>query len=115
VANNKNVSSFVELPIENEQNDLSPLKRAILKALEKHADLWKRLPDDKAILVDRHGQPVVVMLTYQHFESILEELEDLRDAKRAREVLDAIRKGEEKTISLAEVEAELRAEGILNG
>jgi hypothetical protein len=40
--------------------------------------------------------------------------EDERDAALAREIRAAIARGERETVSLAEVEAELRAKGLLS-
>jgi len=96
------------------QDELSALKHAIIEVLAHHEVMWQQLPEDKALLVDHRGEPLAVMLSYQHFESILAELENLRDAVHAYQILNAIRNGKEETISLAQVEAELRAEGVLD-
>jgi prevent-host-death family protein len=66
------------------------------------------------IVIERRSKPVVAMIRYEDYEAIQEELEDLRDAQRAREVLEAIRSGKMKTVPWEKLKAELKAEGLID-
>lgn len=71
-------------------------------------------------VTDEDGRRVAVILGIEEFERIMDELEELEDARDAEEMLDAIKRGEEETSTLEEalprIEAErerLRREGKL--
>jgi PHD/YefM family antitoxin component YafN of YafNO toxin-antitoxin module len=97
-----------------EQDDVAAFKRALLEVIEQHRAAWEQLPEDKAYLLEREGEPVAVVMAFQGFDALLERLEDLEDAESAREGLKAIESGEETTIPWEQVEAELRAEGLMD-
>lgn len=97
-----------------EQGDVAAFKRALLEVIEQHRAAWEQLPQDKAYRLDREGQPVAVVMSYQGFEALLDRLEDLEDARDADEILSAIERGEMTTRPWEQVEAELHAEGLLD-
>ncbi|MCC6455786.1 MAG: type II toxin-antitoxin system Phd/YefM family antitoxin [Caldilineaceae bacterium] len=66
------------------------------------------------VVIERRSKPVVAMIRYEDYAAIQEELEDLRDAQRAREVLEAIRSGKMKTVPWEQLKAELKAEGLID-
>jgi len=66
------------------------------------------------LVIERRSKPVAVMIRYQDYEAIQQELEDLRDAQRAKEVREAIRTGKMGTKSLEEVKAALKEKGLLD-
>ena len=66
------------------------------------------------VVIERRSKPVVAMIRYEDYEAIQEELEDLRDAQRAREVLEAIHSGKMKTVPWEKLRAELKAEGLID-
>jgi PHD/YefM family antitoxin component YafN of YafNO toxin-antitoxin module len=54
------------------------------------------------------------MIRYEDYAALQEELEDLRDAQRAQEVLKAIRSGKMKTKPWEQLKAEPKSEGLLD-
>ena len=96
------------------QAELEGLKLAILDVLVEYRDRWRQLLGNKALRVEYLGKPVAVVMAYEDFEALLEQLEDFEDAQSAREVLDAIRRGEEEIVPWEKVKAELITEGILD-
>ena len=98
-----------------EQDDVAAFKRALLEVIEQHRAAWEQLPQDKAYLLKREGEPVAVVMSYQGFEALLDRLEDLEDARDADEIMSAIERGEMTTKPWEQVKAELRAEGLLVG
>jgi prevent-host-death family protein len=66
------------------------------------------------IVVERYSKRVIAMIRYEDYEALLEELEDLRDARRADEIREAIRSGKMKTVPWEQLKEELRAKGLLD-
>jgi PHD/YefM family antitoxin component YafN of YafNO toxin-antitoxin module len=98
----------------NNMANSSSWKEAILDLLETDAVARKDLADGEVILEDRRGKPIAVLIDYQHYETMVEKLEDLLDAQSAREGLEALRRGEEETIPWETVKARLLAEGLID-
>jgi PHD/YefM family antitoxin component YafN of YafNO toxin-antitoxin module len=95
--------------------ELEGFKLALLEVLDEYRDRWLQLLDGKALRIGREGQPAAVVIAYEDFEAMLERIENLEDERDAREILEAIERGEETTITQEQLKAELRAEGILDG
>jgi prevent-host-death family protein len=68
----------------------------------------------QVVVVQGAGERVVALINADDYEAVLESLEDLRDAKRAREILDEVRSGKIETIPWEQVKAELRAQNLLD-
>jgi prevent-host-death family protein len=66
------------------------------------------------VVIERRSKPVAVMIRYEDYASIVAELEDKRDAQRAKEVREAIRSGKMGTKSLEQVKAALKEKGLLD-
>jgi prevent-host-death family protein len=66
------------------------------------------------VVIERRSKPVVVMISYEDYTAIQEELEDLRDARRAKEIHEAIRSGRMQTVPWEKVREELKAKGLLD-
>lgn len=66
------------------------------------------------LVIERRSKPVAVMIRYEDYTSIVAELEDLRDAQRAKEVRAAIRTGKMGKKSLEQVKAALKEKGLLD-
>lgn len=80
---------------------------------------WRGLLDVAAagqndIVITRHGQPAVAVIAYGDYLALQDELDDLRAARHAEEVVSAWRRDPTIARSWAEVEAELVAEGLLD-
>ncbi len=69
------------------------------------------LPDeltDEPIIITRHGKPVMVTISYEQMESLLETLEILADEEFTRQLKEGIQQDKEgKTVSWSEAKAEL--------
>ena len=77
-------------------------------------DVFDVIMTGQDVVIQRRAKPVAVMIRYQDYEAIQQELEDLRDAQRAKEVHEAIRSGKMKTSSLEQVKAALKEKGLLD-
>jgi PHD/YefM family antitoxin component YafN of YafNO toxin-antitoxin module len=89
-------------------------KHALLDLLSNSVAARKELADGEVVLYDLHGKPIVVVLDYQHFTAMVEKLEDLLDAQRAREGLEALQRGDETTVPWERVKANLLVEGLID-
>lgn len=67
------------------------------------------MKDKSEIIIEQDGRPVAVVLSYERYEALLEELADLRDGRFAQAELEAWRAdpttGQEWEAFLAEIEA----------
>ena len=70
-----------------------------------------RAGDDTVI--EHYGKPTAVVIPFADYEALLDELDDLRAGRRAQAVLEAWERDRSLGTPLAQVEAELRAEGLL--
>jgi prevent-host-death family protein len=77
-------------------------------------DVFDTVVTGQDIVIERRAKRVAVMIRYEDYEAIQQELENLRDAQRAKEVRDAIRSGRLKTKPWAEVRAALKEKGLLD-
>lgn len=75
---------------------------------------------DGRYVVDENGKRVAVLLDIEEYEKMVEELEDLEDARAADEARAAIERGEEDLLpydeAVKEIEEErkrLRGEGLV--
>lgn len=79
---------------------------------------WRSVVDAVArgedVVVQRHAKPTIAMIAYEDYAALIEELEDLRAARQASAIRDAIRSGKIDTIPWEKVKEELRAEGLLD-
>jgi prevent-host-death family protein len=60
------------------------------------------------IVIERYSKKVGVVISYEDYEAIQEKLEDLRDARLAEQVYEAVRSGKMKTIPWRQLKEELR-------
>ncbi len=77
-------------------------------------DVFDVVVSGQDVVIERRSKPVVAMIRYEDYAALQEELEDLRDAQRAREIHEAIRSGKMKTVPWEKVRAELKAKGLLD-
>ena len=80
---------------------------------------WRELLDAGArkldVIITRYGRPVSVMIDYEDYEALKEELEELRAGRRAQIELDEWRKDPSTATPWEEFKAELAAKGVLDG
>jgi prevent-host-death family protein len=81
---------------------------------------WRELLDrvflgDHDVVIERHGQPVAVLIPVRDYEHLKEELDDLRSARRAAVLLEEWRRDSSVSRPIEEIEKELIAEGPLDG
>jgi prevent-host-death family protein len=60
------------------------------------------------IVIERYAKKVGVVINYDDYEALQQELEDLRDARLAEEVYEAVKSGRMKTVPWEELKEELR-------
>mgnify|MGYP004748727097 CR=1 FL=1 len=65
-------------------------------------------------IIERYGKPTAVVIPYDDFMALQEELDDLRVARRAQAAYEEWQRDPSTGTPLEEVEAELRAEGLLD-
>lgn len=66
------------------------------------------------IVVERDGERVAVMMSYEKFVAIMEELEDCRDGRLAMAELEAWKKDPSMAQSWEAIKIELIADGLLD-
>ena len=65
-------------------------------------------------VIERNGQPVAALIPFEDYEALQEELDDLRAGRRAQAAVEAWERDPSRAKPLAEVEEELRVEGLLD-
>ena len=65
-------------------------------------------------VIERYGEPTAAVIPFADFAALQEQLEDLRIARRAQAAYEEWLRDPSTGTPLAEVEAELRAEGLLD-
>lgn len=78
---------------------------------------WAKLLETTAsgetdIVITRAGEPMTVMIRYEDYLAVLDELEDARLARRATSVLADLNAGKTDARPWTEIRAEWIAEGI---
>jgi prevent-host-death family protein len=66
------------------------------------------------IVIERYGKPMVVIIPYEDYLALEEELEELRAARRAEAAYREWKKDPTRGRSYAEIRAELVAEKLLD-
>lgn len=78
---------------------------------------WRALLDAAAetdVVITRYGKPVSVMIDYDDWVALQEELDDLRAARRANAVYQEYLRDSSTARPWADIRAELIAEGLLD-
>jgi prevent-host-death family protein len=65
-------------------------------------------------VIERNGKPVAVVIPFEDYEALLEELDDLRAGRRAQAALEAWEKDPSLGRPWAEVRAEMIRDGLLD-
>jgi len=79
----------------------------------RQSDILRDLSQGPVVLT-QHGRAAAVMVSPERWNRLLEELEDLRDTIAAVESYDEYRRDPSTARPWAEVEIELKAEGLLD-
>lgn len=66
------------------------------------------------VVIARYGKPMAAVIPIADYDALLEELEDLRAARRAQTALEAWREDRSRGRAYAAVREELAAEGLLD-
>ncbi|MGB0384605.1 MAG: type II toxin-antitoxin system Phd/YefM family antitoxin [Ardenticatenaceae bacterium] len=79
---------------------------------------WRHLLDtadsgESDVVIKRNGKAVAALIPYKDFEALQEQLDELRDARRAMQIYDAWKQNPSRGRPYAEVRSELKAEGLL--
>jgi prevent-host-death family protein len=85
------------------------------KARSKFRDLLDRVFSGHDVIIERHGKPVAVMIPVEDYREVQEELEDLRAARRVTELYESWMEDPSVARSMEDIEAEMIAEGLLDG
>ena len=83
-------------------------------ARTKWRDIMDAAQTGAETVIERYGKPTAVVLPFVDYEALLEDLDDLRAARRARAAVVAWERDPSLGTALYQVEAELRAEGLLD-
>ena len=80
-------------------------------------DKWTKLLETTAageadLVITRSGEPMTVMIRYEDYLAVQEELEDARLARRAAAVLADLESGKTTARPWSEIRAEWIAEGV---
>ena len=67
------------------------------------------------VVIERYNKPVAALISYEDFLALQEELEDLRAARRADEAYMAWKRDSSRARSWDDIEADLIADGRLDG
>jgi len=67
------------------------------------------------VVIERSGKPVAALIPYADYAALLDELDDLRAGRRAETALAEWRRDPSRGTPLEQVEAEMRAAGLLDG
>ena len=67
------------------------------------------------VVIERSGKPVAALIPYADYAALLDELDDLRAARRAEMALAEWRRDPSRGTPLEQAEIEMRAEGLLDG
>ena len=62
---------------------------------------------DARYIVDENGKRVSVILPVEEYERLIEELEELEDARSADEVRDAVKRGDDEFIPYEQAREEI--------
>ncbi len=80
---------------------------------------WRSLLDtaytgDGDIVIERYGEPIAAIIPFEDFRALQEELDELRAARRARQVYEQWRRDSTSARPYTKVREELVAEGLLD-
>ncbi len=78
---------------------------------------WRDLLDGvskQAFVIERHGKPAAALIAYEDFVELMEQLEELRAARRVAEAYEEWRRDETRARPYREIRQELAAEGLLD-
>lgn len=80
---------------------------------------WRTVLDTVAagedVIVERHAKPTVAIIAYEDYAAMRDLLDEVRSARAAAEIRDAVRSGKMDTVSWVQLKTELKAEGLLDG
>jgi len=83
-------------------------------ARTKWRDILDAAGAGQDVIIARYGKPLVAVIPIADYEALVEELEDLRAARRAQAALESWRSDPGRGRPYAEVREELIAEGLLD-
>ena len=79
---------------------------------------WREMLDAGArkldVIITRYGKPVSVLIDYEDYEAIKEELDDLRAARHAKGLIEAWEADPSTAMPWEDFKAELVAKGLLD-
>ncbi len=80
---------------------------------------WRDIVDaaasgDSDVVVERYGKPMVAIIPYEDYAELVDELDDIRAARRAATAYEAWLQDPSLGRSMEEVEKDLREEGVLD-
>jgi prevent-host-death family protein len=66
------------------------------------------------VVIERNGKPVAVMIPVSDYEDLIDELDDLRAARRAAALYESWKRNPDSARPIEEVEEELKSEGLIH-
>ncbi len=83
------------------------------EARERFRDLLDAAIKGQDSIIERYDKGVAVLIPFEDYEAIQEELEDVRAARRAAETYEGWKRDASVARSYAEIRKELVADGLL--
>ncbi len=85
------------------------------EARQSWRDVLDSVTTGDQVVIERYNKPVAALISYADFLALHEELEDLRAARRAEAAYAAWQEDPARARAWEDIEAELIAEGRLDG
>ncbi len=82
-------------------------------ARKRWRDILDAASAGEDIVIERYGKPTAAVIPFADFQALLDELDDLRTARRAQAAVKEWEQNPSTGKTLEEFEAELRDEGLL--
>lgn len=83
-------------------------------ARTKWRDIMDTAQTGGETVIERYGRPTAVVVPFEDWQALQDDLDDLRAARRAAVAYEAWKRDPSLGTPLDQVEAELRAEGLLD-
>lgn len=85
------------------------------EARQTWRDVLDAVTTGDQVVIERYNKPVAALISYEDFLALYDDLEDLRAARRADEAYAVWKRDPSRARSWDEIEADLIADGRLDG
>jgi len=92
---------------------MARMRYSVQELRSRLRDIMDKLTSHDAI-IERYGKPVAAVIPFEDYEAIVEDLEDIRAARRADEAWAEYDRNPGAFMTLEELRAKLEAEGVFD-